>query len=62
MKAPINLKDLGVEPKDFDFISDQALLATRLVANNPRELTKKAVLEILSRGYNQDLSWWEYSE
>lgn len=62
IRAPIDLKELGVERKDFDFISDQALLATRLVANNPRELTKKAVLEILSRGYNQDLSWWEYSE
>lgn len=57
--APINLKELGVEPSQFEFIASQAMLATRLLANNPRELTKEAVIGILERGYNDDRSWWE---
>jgi len=56
--CPLDLKTLGVEPKDFEFIADQALLATRLTANNPRELTKDGILEILERGYAGDRSWW----
>lgn len=57
--APINLKELGVEPSQFDFIAGQAMLATRLLANNPRELTEEAVIGILEKGYNDDRSWWE---
>jgi alcohol dehydrogenase class IV len=61
LEAPINLKDLGVQPKDFEFIANQALLATRLTANNPRELTKDSILTILEKGYSDDRSWWEVS-
>lgn len=57
--APINLKELGVEPSQFEFIASQAMLATRLLANNPRELTKESIIGILERGYNDDRSWWE---
>jgi alcohol dehydrogenase class IV len=56
--CPLNLRDLGLVPDQFDFVAGQALLATRLTANNPRELTHDAVLEILRRGYADDRSFW----
>ncbi len=59
LKAPIDLKELGVDPKDFEFIADQSLLAKRLVANNPREMSKTGVIGILQRAYDRDLSWME---
>jgi alcohol dehydrogenase class IV len=57
--APLDLKTLGLSPDDFGFVADQALLATRLTANNPRELTRDAVLAILERAYANDRTWWE---
>ncbi|MFC5503100.1 iron-containing alcohol dehydrogenase [Lysinimonas soli] len=57
--TPTDLKALGLTPDQFDFVADQALLATRLTANNPRELDKAAILEILRRGYDADHSWWD---
>ncbi|MGH3640274.1 MAG: hypothetical protein ACRDUX_14730 [Mycobacterium sp.] len=59
MGAPLDLRTLGLEPKDFDFVAKQAMLATRLTANNPRELSVDAVLSILARGYDDDRSWWQ---
>ncbi|WP_026095821.1 iron-containing alcohol dehydrogenase [Microbacterium sp. B19] len=56
--APTDLATLGLSPDDFGFVADQALLATRLTANNPRELTREAVLEILRRGHAADRDWW----
>ncbi|MCI2956512.1 iron-containing alcohol dehydrogenase [Agromyces atrinae] len=56
--APLDLKTLGLSPSDFEFVADQAMLAVRLTANNPRELTREAILEILERGYADDRSWW----
>lgn len=40
-------------------VAKQAMLATRLTANNPRELTVESVTSILERGYDGDRSWWE---
>ncbi|WP_426245409.1 iron-containing alcohol dehydrogenase [Nocardioides sp. LHG3406-4] len=57
--CPLNLKALGLEPDGFEYVADQALLATRLTANNPRELDKDAVLSILEHGYHDDRSWWQ---
>jgi alcohol dehydrogenase class IV len=57
--APLNLRELGLDPKDFEYVADQAMLATRLTANNPRELTKEAIIGILQKGYDADRSWWE---
>jgi alcohol dehydrogenase class IV len=57
--APLDLKTLGLSPDDFGYVADQALLATRLTANNPRELTRELVVAILERGYAGDRSWWE---
>lgn len=57
--APLDLKTLGLSPDDFGYVADQAMLATRLTANNPRELTRDLVVEILERGYANDRSWWE---
>lgn len=56
--CPLNLKDLGLQPKDFDYVADQAMLATRLTANNPRELTHDSIVEILRRGHADDRSFW----
>ena len=59
MKVPLDLKSLGLDPAQFEFVADQALLATRLTANNPRELTRDAIVGILQQGYRGDLSSWE---
>jgi alcohol dehydrogenase class IV len=57
--VPANLKELGLKPDEFDFVAEQAMLATRLTANNPRELTKSNIVKILERGYADDRSWWD---
>lgn len=57
--CPLNLKALGLEPGQFEYVADQSLLATRLTANNPRVLDKDGVLAILERGYHDDRSWWQ---
>jgi len=56
--CPLNLKDLGLVPAQFDFVAGQAMLATRLTANNPRELSHDSVVAILQRGYDDDRSFW----
>lgn len=56
--APTDLAALGLSPDDFGFVADQAMLATRLTANNPRELTRDAVISILEHGYARDRDWW----
>ena len=57
--APLDLRTLGLQPADFGFVAKQAMLATRLTANNPRELTVESVTSILERGYDGDRSWWQ---
>ncbi|AKS34582.1 iron-containing alcohol dehydrogenase [Mycolicibacterium goodii] len=57
--APLDLRTLGLQPRDFGFVAEQAMLATRLTANNPRELSVDAVRGILERGYDGDRSWWQ---
>lgn len=57
--APLDLRALGLDPVDFEFVAKQAMLATRLTANNPRELTAGAVVSILERGHAGDRSWWQ---
>lgn len=57
--VPGNLKDLGLRQEDFDFVASQAMLATRLTANNPRELSKEAIVSILEHAYADDRTWWE---
>lgn len=57
--VPANLEELGLQPADFGFVADQAMLATRLTANNPRALTRDAIVAILERGYANDRTWWD---
>ena len=57
--APLDLRTLGLKPADFGFVAKQAMLATRLTANNPRELTVESVTSILERGYDGDRIWWQ---
>ncbi|TXN32652.1 iron-containing alcohol dehydrogenase [Lacisediminihabitans profunda] len=56
--VPGDLKELGLEPKDFEFVAQQAMLATRLTSNNPRVLTENSIVALLERGYANDRSWW----
>ena len=56
--VPGDLKELGLEPKDFEFVAQQAMLATRLTSNNPRVLTEDSIVALLERGYAHDRSWW----
>jgi alcohol dehydrogenase class IV len=56
--APTDLKTLGLSVDDFDYVADQAMLATRLTANNPRELSREAVIAILEHAYAGDRTWW----
>jgi alcohol dehydrogenase class IV len=56
--CPTDLRTLGLDPKDFSYVADQALLATRLTANNPRDLDHASIVEILERGWADDRSWW----
>ncbi len=57
--CPLTLEELGVSPDDFEAIASASLLATRLTANNPRELTHEAVMEILRRAWHGDRSSWD---
>jgi len=56
--APTDLATLGLAPRDFAFVAEQTMLATRLTANNPRPLSVDAVIAILERGYAADRGWW----
>lgn len=58
MDVPLDLKSLGLDQSQIPYVADQALLATRLTANNPRELTKDAIVGILQKGYENDRSFW----
>ena len=58
-RAPLDLKSIGLKPEQFEAIAEQAMQATRLLANNPRALTRQAVVAILQKGYEGDRSWWE---
>jgi len=59
LRCPLNLKDLGLAPAEFDYVAEQAMKATRLTANNPRDLSHDSVLEILRRGYADDRTFWD---
>lgn len=57
--VPLNLRDLGVQEEHIELIAEQALLSTRLLANNPRELTRESIATIVRRGYDDDRTWWD---
>lgn len=56
--VPGDLRALGLEPSQFEYVADHALLATRLTANNPRDLDRGAIISILEHGHAGDRSWW----
>jgi alcohol dehydrogenase len=45
------LREVGVKESDLDRLADDAMLQTRLLANNPRELTRAEVWEIYRAAY-----------
>lgn len=55
--VPLSLRELGVTEDQLDFIADQAMLSTRLLANNPRELSRDDVADIVRRAFLNDRSW-----
>lgn len=55
---PGDLAELGLDREDIPRIAAHAITATRLTANNPRELTEQSMIEILERAYDGDRSWW----
>lgn len=59
LRVPLTLKELGLEPDQISYVAKQAVQATRLTANNPRELTESSIEAILQKGYDGDLSWWQ---
>ncbi len=56
--VPSDLAELGVKEQDLELIAKQAMLSTRLLANNPRELTEADAREVLRRAYRGDRSYW----
>lgn len=56
--CPLDLATLGLRSEHLDQVADQALLATRLTANNPREIDRLGALTILERALAGDRSWW----
>ena len=59
--CPATLEELGLSARDIPQVASQALLATRLTANNPRELTQETAEEVLRRAHAGDRSWWPMS-
>ncbi len=43
------LREVGVEEKDLDLLADDAMKQTRLLINNPREVSREDAFEIYSR-------------
>jgi len=58
LSVPLDLRSLGLEPSQFGYVADQAMLATRLTANNPRDMDRDSIVSILQHGYDNDRSWW----
>ncbi|MGV9195403.1 iron-containing alcohol dehydrogenase [Microbacterium sp. MC2] len=55
--VPADLVELGVQEKDLEHIAEQAMLSTRLLANNPRPMGKAEALDVLRRAYRGDRSF-----
>lgn len=55
---PADLRALGLDRADIPAVAEQAMQATRLTANNPRELTVESCAFILEKAYEGDRSWW----
>lgn len=55
---PADLAALGLEAEQIPHVAEQAMLSTRLLANNPREVTLDDARRILERAHAGDRSWW----
>ncbi|WP_199182352.1 iron-containing alcohol dehydrogenase [Cryobacterium sp. Y11] len=58
LRIPADLEALGVDSGDIPSIASHAIKATRLTANNPRELTEESMIRILNKAFTGDRSWW----
>lgn len=57
--APLDLASIGVRPEHVPELAAAAIKSTRLVVNNPRQLSEEACKAIYARGIAGDRSWWE---
>ena len=57
--VPADLTELGVAESDLPRIAQQAMLSTRLLANNPRAVTEADALALLRRAFRGDRSFPE---
>ncbi|PZG19315.1 iron-containing alcohol dehydrogenase [Nonomuraea aridisoli] len=56
--VPGDLAELGLDADAIPEVAAQAMLATRLTANNPRPLTEESMRLILDKAFKGDRSWW----
>ena len=48
LELPQRLSEVGIEAKDCDFMASEAMKQTRLLPNNPREVTQADAFQIYS--------------
>jgi alcohol dehydrogenase class IV len=48
---PISLKDIGIKEEDIEIMATRMLKVTRLLAHNPRKLTKEDAISLFQRMY-----------
>lgn len=57
--TPLDIAALGIEEAHFSTIAASSIKATRLVLNNPAEMTESSVTALLHRALAGDRSWWD---
>lgn len=56
--VPVDLAALGLDAADIPTVAEQAMLSTRLLANNARPVTVDDARDLLERAHRGDRSWW----
>ena len=51
LKLPMRLRDVGIGSTDIDKLAAEAMKQTRLLPNNPREVTLKDAVDLYSRAF-----------
>lgn len=55
---PATLAELGLPKSSLRTVAEHSMLATRLIANNPRQLDAESIELILEKAHSGDRSWW----
>jgi alcohol dehydrogenase class IV len=51
LKLPMYLRDVGISSTDVDKLASEAMKQTRLLPNNPREVTLKDAVDLYTRAF-----------